>query len=141
MPTLIAMSNPLRGKNNRIAGKHRSKCLVRLNHCARYAPGGGIEPHRFTQDHFGIFQIGIILRSWCTVAENLIEFTLEALRDLRMLREEIESPGKSVRRGLVPGQDQGYTFIADLIIVHALAASFVVFGSEQHRQKISVSPQ
>ena len=119
--------------------EHCPERLIRLNHGSGDAPRRGIEPHGFAEDHLLVPEAAIVLGCRRTIPDNPLQFAFETSGDFRVLSEQIKGPRQGDRRGLVSGEDQRDTFVANLFIGHAnaVAAGLSVFGGQQHRKQIS----
>ena len=58
-----------------------------------------------------------------------------------MLRQQIPGPGERISSGLVAGEKQGETFVAQLLVAHerrsALRNGFFILRAEEHGEQIA----
>ena len=66
-----------------------------------------------------------------------VDLGVEARLRLGVLGDEVPGPGERVRRGLVPGEQDGHHLVAEMAVGHARAVAFDVGGDEQHRQQVA----
>ena len=107
---------------------------------AAHGPGGWVESHGFGEDLLGVAEVGVVGEGGEAVAEDGVQFGVEAGFCVGVLAEEVPSPGEGVGYGFVSGEEDGENFVADLLVGHAFrlgVAGGLVFAGEEHGEEIA----